>query len=154
MELPVWPRCEAAWTSGCRGVVAVITVFQTVRATHTISMDFCVNVQVIFRVKLLPTFITTVHFRIGHFFSDAFQRWYLLGLHNVRISQPLNGRRLLTFVAFTLVYPQTIVRFEGVSTKVTLEGVFSLLWQINLVFKRYSTFEWIIQIYRPLLCGQ
>ena len=53
----------------------------------------------------------------------------MLGLHDVRTSCPLNLRKLLIFVAFPLVYPQTIVRFEGISTKITLESVFSLLWQ-------------------------
>ena len=38
----------------------------------------------------------------------------------------------MAFVAFPLVYPQTIVRFESVSTNVTLKSIFFLLWQTNL----------------------
>ena len=44
----------------------------------------------------------------------------------------LNLRKLLTFVSFPLVYLHTSLRFEAVSTNVTLECVFSLLWQSHL----------------------
>ena len=111
--LPVWPRCGAAWTRCCRGVVAAIEDLFTVGAQNTFSMDFHVSVQVVFRIKLLPTHITIVHLQIGHFFSNILHRWYMLGVHNVRISYPLKLRKLLTLVAFPLVYPQKIVRFEG-----------------------------------------
>ena len=86
--LPGRPRCGAAWTSSCRRVVAVKTESFTVGAPHTISMDFHMSFQVVLRIKLLPTFITIVHLQIGHFFSDGFPRWYMLGL---RLSEVIHA---------------------------------------------------------------
>ena len=83
-----------------------------------------VSDQAVFHIKLLPTFITTEHLDVGLFFSNnIFERRHKLGICNVRTSQSLKLGRLLMFVAFSLVYPQPIVRFEKVSTNVTLETV-------------------------------
>ena len=61
----------------------------------------------------------------------------MLGNHSVSSPYDLRLRKLLAFVGFPLVYPQTIVRTESVFTNVTIENIFSLLWQFSL---RINTF--------------
>ena len=132
------PRCGAAWTGCCRRVEDVTGEFFTTRAPLN---GFHVSFEAVLRFKLLTTYITIKHLQVWQFLSYIFQRRYMLGFHNVGTSNNLKLRKLLTFVSFPLVYLHTSVRFETVSTNVTLECVFSLLWQsdlrLNISFRRH-----------------
>ena len=56
----------------------------------------------------------------------------MLGNHSVSSPYDLRLRKLLAFVGFPLVYPQTFVRTESVFTNVTVESIFSLLLAVQL----------------------
>ena len=113
-------RSHAAWTSYC-------TVDSRVDST-VMLVDFDhVSDKVFFQDTHVVTIITTKHWL---FFSDNIlpadvqqgggreARWTLFTLSQALL-------RLCALVCFSLMNLQSIVRFEGVSTNVTLESIWS-----------------------------